>query len=82
MAKFDMMEIKRKLEIERAQNRKPVKETLGQKILMVFVTVVSLAILYSFILSYDLSNTINYSVLAVFIVLIVLRIIQVSKRKI
>lgn len=82
MAKFDMMQIKKRLDEERFEKNKVVKETLGQKILMVLVTVIALSIFYSFLLSYSFPNTLNYSVLALFIVLVILRIIQVAKRKI
>ena len=82
MAKFDMMQIKKRLDEERLEKNKVVKETLGQKILMVLVTVIALSIFYSFLLSYNLPNTLNYSILAIFIVLVILRIIQVAKRKI
>lgn len=82
MAKFDMMQIKKRLDEERFEKNKVVKETLGQKILMVLVTVIALSIFYSFLLSYNFPNTLNYSVLAIFIVLVILRIIQVAKRKI
>lgn len=80
MAKFDMMEIKRKLDNEREV--KPVHETLGQKILMVMVTAIALTMLYAFILTYDLSTMLEMAILVVFVVLVILRAIQVFRRKI
>lgn len=79
MAKFDMLEIRKKLDAEKTH--KVVKETIGQKILMIFVTAVALTIFYSFLLTYDFSNVINYSILAVFIILVILRGVQVFTQK-
>lgn len=82
MAKFDLFELKKKVDAERALTAKKTKETIGQKILMVLVTVISLTIIYSLILTFNLPPTINYLILFVFSVLVSLRIIQISKRKI
>ncbi|MCK5763197.1 MAG: hypothetical protein KAH05_03675 [Clostridiales bacterium] len=79
MAKFDMLEIKKKLDAEKAH--KVVKETIGQKILMIFVTAVALTIFYTFLLTYEFSNVINYSILVIFIVLVILRGVQVFTQK-
>ncbi|MEA3423499.1 MAG: hypothetical protein U9Q80_06880 [Bacillota bacterium] len=79
MAKFDLFEIKKKLDAERVH--KEVKETIGQKILMIFVTAIALSIFYSFLLTYEFSNVVNYSILALFVVLVILRGVQVFTQK-
>ncbi len=79
MAKFDLFEVKKKLDAEKPN--KVVKETVGQKIVMILVTAIALSIFYSFLLTYEFSNVINYSVLALFITLVVLRGVQVFNQK-
>ena len=78
MAKFDMMEIKKRLDAEKTP--KPVHETLGQKILMIAVTAIALAMLYAFLGTYNLSNTLKIALKIVFVILVILRAIQVFKR--
>ena len=80
MAKFDMMEIKKRLDQEKEQ--KPVHETIGQKILMIAVTAIALTMFYTFLATYNLSSTALNATKVVIVILVILRAIQVFRRKI
>ncbi len=82
MAKFDMMQLKKKLDQEKANEQKPIHETLGQKILMISVTAIALTMFYTFLETYDISSGLLTTFKIIFVILVILRAIQVFKRKI
>jgi hypothetical protein len=82
MAKFDLIEYKKKVDAERiARGGGQKEEDLLEKILKVFVVAISLAILYDFLLTYGFSTGINLSIAAVFVFLTALRAKKVFRKK-
>ncbi|OPL08901.1 MAG: hypothetical protein AVO33_08270 [delta proteobacterium ML8_F1] len=82
MAKFDLIELKKKVNAERAaRGAGQQEENLLEKILKVFVVAISLIIFYDFILTYGFSIGVNSGIAVLFIFLTALRARQVFKKK-
>jgi hypothetical protein len=82
MAKFDIMEIKKRLDEEKAKEQTPIRETIGQKILMVAVTAIALTMFYTFLATYNLTSVTLNAVKVIIVILVILRAVQVFRRKI